>query len=136
SLTSSDRAGATWERWSGAGRVYPLLGLAMVWLWSSLAGLPGTIGFASRVVTAQAAFGAGLDLLGIVVVVAPVLAAAPVLRLTIFLFAKTPDLELRASMSGWRTLVVVVAALVVFLLGIFPMPLLELGRHMGSLLPV
>src|SRR5690606_40752005 len=65
--------------------IYPLFGLSLLWLWASLAGLPGTVGFAGRVLVGQAAFSAGDDLLGVAVIVAPALAAAPLLRLAIFL---------------------------------------------------
>lgn len=122
--------GPTWERWSGAGRRYPLFGLSLVWLWSSLAGLPGTVGFAGRVLVGQAAFAAGEDALGIAVIVAPVLSAAPVLRLAIFLFAKAPDRDLETLPSAWRSVVVGLACLAALLLGIFPLPLLELASTM------
>lgn len=118
--------GSTWEKWSGAGRRHPLFGLSLIWLWASLAGLPGTVGFAGRVVVGQAAFAAGEDLLGVAVIVAPALAAAPVLRLAIFLFAKTLDRDLQTAPSGWRAVVVAFACLAVLLLGVFPLPLLEI----------
>src|SRR5690606_20405839 len=125
-LEPPGQEGPTWERWSGAGRRYPLFGLSLVWLWSSLAGIPGTVGFAGRVLVGQSAFAAGEDVLGIAVIVAPVLSAAPVLRLAIFLFAKAPDHDLETSASGWRAVVVALACAFVLLLGVFPLPLLEL----------
>lgn len=129
-LEPPGQEGPTWEQWSGAGRRYPLFGLSLVWLWSSLAGLPGTVGFAGRVLVGQSAFKAGEDLLGIAVIVAPVLSAAPVLRLAIFLFAKAPDRDLETLPSGWRSVVVGLACLAALLLGVFPLPLLELASSM------
>jgi NADH-quinone oxidoreductase subunit N len=137
-LSFLERAGheaSTWERWSGAGRLHPLFALALLWLWASLAGVPGTAGFAARVVVAQAAFAAGQDLLGLLAVVAPALAVAPVLRLAIFLFAKEPDHELTTQRSGWRAVVLGIACLLVLFLGLFPAPLLELATD-ASLAPL
>lgn len=126
-LERGGEEGSTWERWSGAGRENPLFCLALLWLWASLAGVPGTAGFAARVVVAQEAFGVGADLLGLVVVVAPAAAAAPVLRLAIFLFAKVPDRELDPQVSGWRGVVLAAACVLVLALGLFPTPLLDLS---------
>ncbi len=125
--------GSTWERWSGAGRRHPLFGLSLLWLWSSLAGVPGTVGFVGRVTVGLAAFSAGEVLLGVAVIVAPALAAAPMLRLAIFLFAKALDRDLEVSPSGWRAFVVVLACLAVLLLGVFPLPLLDLAASMRFL---
>jgi NADH:ubiquinone oxidoreductase subunit 2 (subunit N) len=129
-LERAGTEGSTWEAWSGAGRQHPLFGLSLIWLWASLAGIPGTAGFAARLVVGQAAFAAGEDLLGLAVFVAPALAAAPVVRLAIFLFSRAPDRALDTVPSGWRAVVVALACLAVLALGLFPLPLLELAATM------
>jgi len=133
-LQRAGSEGSTWEGWSGAGRVHPVFSLALLWLWASLAGVPGTAGFSARVVVAQASFAAGEDLLGLFVVLAPAIATAAVLRLTIFLFAKEPDRALEIKVSGWHAVVLAVACVLVGVLGIFPTPLLDLTA-VASLLP-
>lgn len=112
------KEGGTWERWSGAGRRHPVFTIGFLWLLATVAGLPGTAGFAARLSVGEAAFVAEQPLLGVAVVVAPALAIAPVLRLAIFLFAKPPDRELDLAASGWRWFSLVLAVVAVTVLGV------------------
>jgi NADH-quinone oxidoreductase subunit N len=130
-LERSGDEGGSWEDWSGAGRAHPLFATSLLWLWASLAGVPGTAGFAARLVVGQSAFAAGLDALGVAVVVAPVLAAAPVLRLALFLFAREPNPGLRFERSGWRAVVIGIAGTAVLALGLLPSPIMQLAALLG-----
>lgn len=91
----------TWEGWSGAGRAHPILTSAFLWLLAGMAGLPGTPAFAARLDIAELAFQHDVSGLGIGIIVAPIFAAVPVLRLAIFLFAKTPNQTKRSTLGGW-----------------------------------
>ncbi len=110
---------ATWEDWSGVGRVNPAFGLTLIWVLASLAGVPGTVGFAARLWAAEAAFDAGLDALGAVVMIAPVLAIAPVLRFALFLFAKPRRGRGPIQLGAARMAVLLVTAVLVLLGGLF-----------------
>lgn len=114
----------TWEMWSGLGRSHPVFALGLLWLLGSLAGFPGTAGFAARFGTARAAFEDGHLFIGFLAALAPALAAIPVLRLGIFFFAKTPSSRtLQPKTQPWRVFVVSVACLGVLALGVAPEPL-------------
>lgn len=91
----------TWESWSGAGRAHPIVTSAFLWLLAGMAGLPGTPGFAARLDIAQLAFAQGFDGMGVGIIVTPVFAAVPVMRLAIFLFAKPAKQKKRSSLGVW-----------------------------------
>lgn len=80
---------ATWEDWSGFGRNRPVVAALFLYALANCAGIPGTAGFLTRLSAARIAFSHGDDLLGLACVGGIAFAAAPVVRLALFLFAKT-----------------------------------------------
>lgn len=101
----------TWENWSGAGRAHPVITSAFLWLLAGMAGLPGTPGFAVRLDIAQLSFANGFDAMGVGIILTPVFAAVPVMRLAIFLFAKTPKQRKKPLWGRWD--------LAAFVMGLF-----------------
>ncbi len=88
---------ATWEDWAGYGRHRPVVAAVFLYALASCAGLPATPGFVVRVLTARAAFFAGAPAVGLLCIVGSTLAAAPVVRLALFLFAKERAHNARSS---------------------------------------
>jgi NADH:ubiquinone oxidoreductase subunit 2 (subunit N) len=88
---------ATWEDWSGFGRARPVVAAMFIYALATCAGMPGTAGFLVRLSAARIAFARGDELLGVLCVLTVALAAAPVVRLALFLFAKAPPTTRRAE---------------------------------------
>jgi NADH-quinone oxidoreductase subunit N len=122
------RSSATWEDWSGLGRKHPVFAAALLYVLASLAGLPGTAGFHARLAVARAAFAGDQDVLGLVVLGSVAIAAAPLLRLGIFLYAKEPDVRLRIEPSGLRTWSIGAIVVVTAGLGLWPQGAMQLAQ--------
>lgn len=106
-------ASSTWEDWAGFGRRRPVITGMLIYALGTVAGVPGTLGFAARLDTASAAFAAGLDALGLVVIASAALGAAPLVRLALFLFAKDPPPRRDPPPDPWGILLVSAFAVLV-----------------------
>lgn len=106
-------AASTWEDWSGFGRRHPVMAALLAYALGGLAGVPGTVGFDARLDVARAAFDAELDVLGLAVVASAAVGAAPLVRLSLFLFAKEPPPRSERRRGEGMFLLVAFAVLVV-----------------------
>lgn len=107
---------STWEDWAGFGRRRPVLTAMLIYALGTVAGVPGTLGFDARLDTSRAAFAAGLDVLGLVVVASAALGAAPLVRLAVFLFAKDPPARREPPPDPWGMMLVSAFAVLVVVL--------------------
>ena len=105
---------------------HPLLGGALALFLLSLAGIPLTAGFISKLAVFAAAFQAGEDWLVILGVVASVVGAFFYLRLVILMYMQERESEAVVAVSGDRTrapaaaLAVAIPALATIVFGVFP----------------
>lgn len=81
---------ATWEDASGLGRQQPVRAGLLIFAAAAAAGLPATVGFTVRMDLARTLAQTGSPLLAVAVLAGAALAAAPLVRLALFLFAKEP----------------------------------------------
>lgn len=116
---------STWEDWSGFGRRRPVMAALFIYALGALVGVPGTVGFVARLDVARAAFRAGADGLGLVVVASIALGAAPIVRLALFLYAKDSPRRVasgRPAPAAGTALLAVFVVLVVVMVGLAAWP--------------
>ncbi len=125
------------DGWRGLGYRSPLAGLALSTAMLSLAGIPPTAGFMAKFAVLSAALRAGELALALTGIAAAALAAYAYLRVIVTLYMKTPGDQPTGLaveiMSVPETLLLLLAAGSIFLLGLIPSPLLDL---LGRIIPV
>ncbi len=106
---------------AGLAQSRPALAALMTLFLVSLAGIPGTGGFIAKFMVFKAAIGAGYVGLAILGVLASVVSVYYYLRIPVAMYMSEPgEAALRQESSSGEQLVLVVCAVVVILLGIFP----------------
>ena len=126
-------------QWAGLGRRSPLLATAMALFLLSFAGIPLTAGFVGKFVAFKAAVDAGAWPLVLVAVLASAAAAFFYVRVLVLMFL-TPvpeDLEdtVEVTSSTGAIVVVIVATIGTFLLGVYPSAVLDLAHQAAILVP-
>ena len=116
-------------RWAGLGRRSPLTGLVFALFLLAFAGIPLTSGFVGKFAVFKAAGEGGAIPLVIVGVVASAIAAYFYVRVIVLMFfTDPPPHSPRVEPPGTLTVVAIgVTALITFLLGALPQPLLDLA---------
>jgi NADH-quinone oxidoreductase subunit N len=121
--------------WAGLGWRRPGLGVAMSVFLFSLAGIPPTAGFLGKYVIFQAAVESNHYLLAIVGVLNAVVGAYYYLRVIVTMWMKEPETEeVPLPVSPGVALVLIVAVVGVFYLGLAPNALLEAARGLYAVL--
>jgi NADH-quinone oxidoreductase subunit N len=127
-----DRA---WDlsRFAGLGKRRPALAFAMTLFMLSLAGVPPTAGFFSKLYLFRAAIGAGFEVLAIVGVLTSALGAYYYLRIVLYMYMRAPEgEEPEVLRSPSLAVALAVAALVVVVLGVAAEPLVRLAAWAGA----
>jgi len=106
------------EDLSGLGKRYPWLGAAMLVFMLSFAGVPLTMGFWGKFYLFRTAVQAGNVSLALIGLLTSLVSAYYYLRIIVYMFMKPGEGELH--MDKWVSLVLVVTALAVVILAIFP----------------
>jgi len=116
------------DRWAGLGRRYPLVGVVFSLFLLAFAGIPLTSGFVSKFAVFKAAGEGGAIPLVVVGVVASAIAAYFYVRVIVLMFFtdRPDDAPTVVVPSAFTTAVVAVTAVVTFVLGALPQPLLDL----------
>ncbi|MES2503985.1 MAG: proton-conducting transporter membrane subunit [Myxococcota bacterium] len=102
-----------WEDYAGAGRKHPYVGLSWLFILSSLAGAPLTLGFWIYLQLAESAHQFGMPWLLALIVLAIVVSMIPVARLGVFMFAKPTGFEMIRHHQPRQGFVIVLCALLV-----------------------
>lgn len=123
------------EDYSGMARRAPALALALAIFLISLTGIPPTAGFMAKVYVFNAGLQAGLLWLVIIGVINSVISAYYYLRVVKVMFLGQPASEEGVPSSIPLRAVLLITALGVFLLGVFPYGLLYLAERATLLLP-
>jgi NADH-quinone oxidoreductase subunit N len=121
--------------WQGLGWKRPGLGVAMTIFMLSLAGIPPTAGFLGKYVIFQAAVDSGRWLLAFVGILNAVIGAYYYLRVIVNLWMREPETdEVPLPVTVSTAIVLIVAVVGVFYLGLAPGALLDATRGLYALL--
>jgi NADH-quinone oxidoreductase subunit N len=120
----------TWdlERFAGLARRRPALAFAMAVFLLSLAGIPPTAGFVSKLYVFKAAIGADLVSLALVGLVTSALGAYYYLRVIVYMYMRPAAGEDYAIASPGMSVALVAAVAVTILFGVVAQPLVELAE--------
>ncbi len=116
----------TWEDYAGAGRKHPFIITAWLISLSSLVGVPGTLGFYIRMSALKNLFLNQYFLSGIIMILSIIIGTAPVARLAVFLFAKSPHYEFSSLHPTKHTVFLFSCAVVLIATGMLPQLLWQL----------
>ncbi len=120
----------SYEDLAGLGKRHPAVALAFSLFLLSLAGVPPTAGFFGKFYIVKTAIGAGLDPLAIVLLLNGVLGAYYYLRVLVFMYMRepAPGAAVATPMrSGYVSTALVVAAVLVVALGLWPTTSLQVA---------
>jgi len=120
----------SYEDLAGVGKRHPAAGLAFSLFLLSLAGVPPTAGFFGKLYIVKAAMGAGLYPLTVILLLNSVVSAYYYLRVMVYMYMREPAPGApvaRPMRSGYVASALVVAAVLVLLLGIWPSTPLQIA---------
>ncbi|AXT83914.1 NADH-quinone oxidoreductase subunit NuoN [Aeromicrobium sp. A1-2] len=122
------------SKWAGLGKKSPLLAGSFALFMLSFAGIPLTGGFIGKWTVFSAAWSGGFWWLVVIGVLVSALAAYFYVRVIVLMFFTDPvgDGPTVAVPSILTTVVIAVAVVVTFGLGIIPGPVLDLAQHAGA----
>lgn len=116
----------------------PVLSGVLAMMMLSLAGIPATLGFIGKFYVLASGVHAGLWWLTAAVVAGSAIGLYYYLRVTVSLFLSAPGLHHRDTTNSWGYtaggIVVLISAVLVLLLGVYPQPLISLVRLAQPLL--
>ena len=123
-------------RWAGLGRRYPLVGVVFSLFLLAFAGIPLTSGFVSKFAVFKAAGQGGAIPLVIVGVIASAIAAYFYVRVIVLMFFTDPpeDAPEVVTPSALSVATIGLTAVITFVLGALPQPLLDLVDHAARFL--
>ena len=130
SAAAAAREAVSYEDLAGIGKRHPAAALAFSLFLLSLAGIPPTAGFFGKFFIVRAAIGAGLYPLAVILVLNSVLGAYYYLRVLVFMYMREPAPGApvaKPMRSGYVATALVVAAVLVVALGIWPTTSLEMA---------
>jgi NADH-quinone oxidoreductase subunit N len=120
----------SYEDLAGVGKRHPAAGLAFSLFLLSLAGVPPTAGFFGKLYIVKAAMGAGLYPLTVILLLNSVVSAYYYLRVMVYMYMRDPAPGApvaRPMRSGYVASALVVAAVLVLLLGLWPSTPLQMA---------
>jgi len=112
----------------GAGRVSPFASAVLALALFALAGIPPTVGFTGKFLIFTAAIRGGEIPLAVIGILTAAISAYYYLRVVVALFMHAPGETENSARSLPETWVLAAAAVIVFALGLYPSPLLDLLR--------
>jgi NADH-quinone oxidoreductase subunit N len=127
---SRGKEAVSYEDLAGIGKRHPAAALAFSFFLLSLAGVPPTAGFFGKLYVVQSSIGAGLNILAVLLLLNSALAAYYYLRVMVFMYMHepAPGAPIAVPMrSGYVTAALVLSAIAVVLLGIWPTTTLRLA---------
>jgi NADH-quinone oxidoreductase subunit N len=128
-LEREDGKGATFDEWSGAGRRYPLIGLAMAVFMFSLAGIPPTAGFLAKFNLFYNVVDAKLYWLAFLGILNSLVSVYYYLRVLVFMYMKEPHPKLDGRGGAFLAAGLAVAALLILLTGMLPSTVLQMASQ-------
>ena len=120
---SRGREAVSFEDLAGLGKRHPVAAFALSFFLLSLAGMPPTAGFFGKFYIARAGIGAGLNVLTVLLLLNSVIAAYYYLRVMVFMYMREPAPGAPSAIpmrSGYVTAAIVLSAVRVVLLGVWP----------------
>jgi NADH-quinone oxidoreductase subunit N len=115
--------------YSGLGYKHPLLAITMTIFMLSMAGIPPLAGFVGKFYVFSAAIKSGFITLAIIGVINSVISVYYYLRVTVFMYMKTPMREFNPlSISPYIVLVLVITLWGTIQFGIFPSGIINLAQ--------
>ena len=120
----------SYEDLAGVGKRHPMAALAFSLFLLSLAGVPPTAGFFGKLYVVRAAMGANLYPLAVILLLNSVLGAYYYLRVLVYMYMREPSPGApiaRPMRSGYVATALVVAAVLVVVLGLWPTTSLEMA---------
>lgn len=129
---SRGKEAVSYEDLAGLGKRHPPVALAFSLFLLSLAGVPPTLGFFGKLYVFQAAVGAELYSLVVIALVNSVLGAYYYLRVLVYMYMREPAPGAPVAVpmrSGFVVAGVLLSAIFVLFMGIFPDLYLELSRQ-------
>jgi NADH-quinone oxidoreductase subunit N len=122
----------SYEDLAGIGKRHPAAALAFSLFLLSLAGVPPTAGFFGKLYVVRTAIGSGLYALSVILLLNSVLSAYYYLRVLVFMYMREPApgaAIAKPMRSGYVVTALVVAAVLVVLLGMWPGMSLEMANE-------
>lgn len=122
----------SYEDLAGIGKRHPGAALAFSLFLLSLAGIPPTAGFFGKLYIVKTAMGAGLYALSVILLLNSALSAYYYLRVLVFMYMREPAPGApiaRPMRSGYVTTALVVAAVLVLALGLWPSTSLQIATE-------
>jgi len=120
--------GENLEDFFGLAKRYPLTSALMLIFMFSLTGIPPTAGFIGKFYVFMEAINAGYVPLVIIAVIFSVISAFFYLRVVMYMYMKEPKEEVALTTSASMNFALMVTALMVITLGVFPAYLLNFAR--------
>ncbi|MSP25880.1 MAG: NADH-quinone oxidoreductase subunit N [Myxococcales bacterium] len=120
---SRGKEAVSYEDLAGLAKRHPALALAFTLFLFSLAGAPPTAGFFGKLYIVRAGLGAGLNTLTVLLLLNSVIAAYYYLRVMVFMYMREPAPGAVVAVpmrSGYVTSALVLSAVLVLLLGLWP----------------
>ena len=120
----------SYEDLAGVGKRHPAAALAFSLFLVSLAGIPPTAGFFAKLYVVRAAIGANLYVLAVILLLNSILGAYYYLRVLVFMYMRDPAPGApvaRPMKSGYVATALVLAAVMVIALGIWPTTSLQMA---------
>jgi NADH-quinone oxidoreductase subunit N len=128
----------SYEDLAGIGKRHPAAALAFSLFLFSLAGVPPTAGFFGKLYIVKASIGAGHYALSVILLLNSALGAYYYLRVLVFMYMRepAPGAPIAKPMrSGYVTTALVLSAVMVMVLGLFPTTSLELTLRAALAVP-
>lgn len=120
---SHGKEAVSFEDLAGLGRRHPGAALALTFFLVSLAGIPPTAGFFGKLYVFKAAISSELYLLAVLGLLNSVIGAYYYLKVIVFMYMKEPKPGAPSAtpmVSGYVTTALIIAAILVLALGVFP----------------
>jgi NADH-quinone oxidoreductase subunit N len=128
-LETEEGKNLTFDEYVGLSRVRPFVAGLMALFMFSLAGIPPFAGFFGKYYVFAGAVGAGFTWLAIVGVVMSVVSAYYYLRLVVVMYFREPEGPITEPVNGLAVGALVLSAVVIVGMGLFPSTVLDLTSH-------
>lgn len=114
--------------YEGLAKTHPLSAALMLIFMFSLTGIPPTAGFIGKFYVFMSAINAGYTWLVVIAVIFSVISAYFYLRIVMYMYMKEPKEEVKLSTSPGISLALIVTAVAVLVIGVFPSFLIGLAK--------
>lgn len=114
--------------YEGLAKTHPLASALMLVFMFSLTGIPPTAGFIGKFYVFMSAINAGYTWLAVIAVIFSVISAYFYLRIVMYMYMREPKEEVKLSTSPGISLALIVTAVAVLVIGVFPSFLIGLAK--------